>query len=153
MFSRCPARTPERSALHRRMNLKEGASILFAALFKRSFYPSDCLPICYLATRYFRTVAAGLPVCEKGSMGVPSMKRLLLLIASAVFLSILGPLSACAQVPQGAGTDGKSSRVKVHRHWWQHEKHHREKTAPIYTVPKSVGWWHHDPGPAGAGVK
>jgi hypothetical protein len=81
------------------------------------------------------------------------MKRLLLLIASAVFLSILGPLSAYAQVPQGAGTDGKSSRVKVHRHWWQHEKHHREKTAPIYTVPKSVGWWHHDPGPAGAGVK
>ena len=44
------------------------------------------------------------------------MKRLLLLIASAVFLSILGPLSAYAQVPQGAGTDGKSSRVKVHRH-------------------------------------
>jgi hypothetical protein len=83
------------------------------------------------------------------------MKRLFLVVACILFLSSPGPLFASAQFPQGAGTDGKSSKVKVHRHWWwHHDKHKHEKTAPLYSAPKSVGWWHHrDPGPAGAGVK
>ena len=83
------------------------------------------------------------------------MKRLILVFSCLFFCLSLASLPARAQNPQGAGTDGKSKKIKVHRfHWWHHEKKQRTKTPPLYSVPKSVGWWHHrGPGPAGAGTK
>jgi hypothetical protein len=83
------------------------------------------------------------------------MKRLILAFFCALLICSLVPRVVSAQGPQGAGTDGKSHKIKAPRHWWWHrDKHKKEKTAPLYSVPKSVGWWHHrGPGPAGAGVK
>jgi len=85
------------------------------------------------------------------------MKRHILVLCCALFLSSAGTQVARAQAPQGAGTDGKSNRIQVHHHWWQWHWPKREKkvkTPPLYSVPKSTGWWHrHGPGPAGAGVK
>jgi hypothetical protein len=79
------------------------------------------------------------------------MKKAILALCCGLCLS-LGPLSASAQGPQGAGVEGK--KVKTHWHWWHHEKHKKTKTPPLYTSPKSVGWFHrHGPGPMGAGVK
>jgi hypothetical protein len=84
------------------------------------------------------------------------MKRLLPVLACACVLAILAPTSVSA------------------RHWWPHrskskaattpkdttkktkagrEKHRDSGTEPLYSVPKSVGWWHKGPGPAGAGAK
>jgi hypothetical protein len=77
------------------------------------------------------------------------MKRLLLLLTCAIVLSTAAPLAAFrAQKPQGAGSERKYKKVKVHK-----EKHDREKHDPLHKSPKSVGWWHHGPGPAGAGAK
>lgn len=83
------------------------------------------------------------------------MKRHLRFFVCLLVLSGLASLPASAQHPQGAGTDGKSQKIHVHRfHWWHHEKHSHVKTAPLYSVPKSGGWWHrHQPGPAGVGAK
>ncbi len=83
------------------------------------------------------------------------MKRIILVIFCALMLSSMGPQVARAQAPQGAGTDGKSNRIKGHWHWWHWPKREKKaKTPPLYSVPKSTGWWHHHgPGPAGAGVK
>lgn len=84
------------------------------------------------------------------------MKRLSLVFACALALAISSPAPASA------------------RHWWPHrskskstaepkdkskkskagrEKHHDSGTEPLYSIPRSVGWWHKEPGPAGAGVK
>jgi hypothetical protein len=83
------------------------------------------------------------------------MKRQIFTLACLLILSCLIAIPVCAQNPQGAGTEAKSKRVHVqHFHWWHHEKHSKVKTAPLYSVPKSGGWWHrHQPGPAGAGAK
>lgn len=79
------------------------------------------------------------------------MKRAILGYSCLLLLS-LGALTTAAQGPQGAGVEGK--KVKTHWHWWHHEKHRKDKTPPLYTTPKSVGWWHrHGPGPAGAGTR
>lgn len=62
-------------------------------------------------------------------------------------------------------------RVVSAQHWWRHsgpgstgagadqkaEKQHAQKTqfekpTPLYTSPKSVGWWHKSPAPMGAGA-
>ena len=79
------------------------------------------------------------------------MKRLLLVCCCAIVLTALGPLpSVHAQAPQGVGSE--------HKHRWfrsgsRKQKHHKEKHPPLYTSPKSKGWWHHTPGPMGAGAK
>jgi hypothetical protein len=81
------------------------------------------------------------------------MKRSILALSCMLFLSSLGAVCVSAQSPQGAGVEGK--KVKSHWRWWHHEKHKKkDKTPPLYSTPKSVGWWHHrGPGPAGAGTK
>jgi hypothetical protein len=80
------------------------------------------------------------------------MKRLLLVLCGVIFLCTAGPIPASfAQGPRGAGSERRHG--KLHLKWFN-RKPHREKTPPLHTVPKSVGWWHHrNPGPAGAGVK
>jgi hypothetical protein len=82
------------------------------------------------------------------------MKRAILAVSCVLCLSF-GALLASAQNPQGAGVEGK--KVHSHWHWWHHDKqakHKKDKVAPLYTTPKSAGWFHrHSPGPAGAGVK
>jgi hypothetical protein len=82
----------------------------------------------------------------------------------AVLLLALGPVStASAQDwwghmglghtgpgPMGAGAD-------THVQWPKWPKphigrSHQEKLTPLYTSPKSVGWWHKSPAPMGAGA-
>jgi hypothetical protein len=78
------------------------------------------------------------------------MKRLLLVLCGFIFLCTAGP-GSLAQGPRGAGSE--RHHKKFHLKWFHRQPHH-EKTPPLHTVPKSVGWWHHrNPGPAGAGVK
>lgn len=79
------------------------------------------------------------------------MKRLLLISCCVILLSSPGTIPAAAQGPQGAGSEHKHSWFSFHFHW--PHRHPHVKTAPLYNVPKSVGWWHKNPGPAGAGVK
>jgi hypothetical protein len=80
------------------------------------------------------------------------MKRLLLVLCGVIFLCTAGPIHASfAQGPRGAGSERHHKKFQLK---WFHRKPHREKTPPLHTVPKSVGWWHHrNPGPTGAGVK
>ena len=82
------------------------------------------------------------------------MKRLLLVAACtcAIVLSTAAPLAALpAQKPQGYGSDHKHSWFSFH--WGHKQKYHREKHEPLHKFPRSIGWWHHNPGPAGAGAK
>ena len=83
------------------------------------------------------------------------MKRLLLVLACtcAIVLSTAAPLSAFpGQKPQGYGaSEHKHSWFSFH--WGHKEKHHGEKHEKLHKFPKSVGWWRHNPGPAGAGAK
>jgi len=53
--------------------------------------------------------------------------------------------------PMGAGAD-----TATHMQWPKWPKPHMgrshlEKPTPLYTSPKSVGWWHKSAGPMGAG--
>jgi hypothetical protein len=78
------------------------------------------------------------------------MKTLLLVLCGVIFLCTACP-GSFAQGPRGAGSE--RHHKKFHLKWF-HRQPHYEKTPPLHTVPKSVGWWHHrNPGPAGAGVK
>lgn len=47
--------------------------------------------------------------------------------------------------PMGAGADQKAEKQQA-------PKAQFEKPTPIYTSPKSVGWWHKSPAPMGAGA-
>jgi len=83
------------------------------------------------------------------------MKRLLLVAACtcAIMLSTVAPLAAFpGQKPQGYGSaDHNHSWFSFH--WGHKEKHSKEKHETLHKFPKSIGWWHHNPGPAGAGAK
>lgn len=46
-----------------------------------------------------------------------------------------------------------TNATKAHHEKHTREKQAREKHEPLYKFPKTVGWWHKGPGPAGAGVK
>jgi hypothetical protein len=84
------------------------------------------------------------------------MKRLLLVLACASVLAILAPAPASARhwwphhskSKAAATPKDKTKRTKAGR-----EKHHDSGTESLYSVPKTVGWWHKGPGPAGAGAK
>ena len=74
----------------------------------------------------------------------------------AVFLLTFGPVCvACAQHwwqhtgpgPMGAGADQKAESTSKHA-----GKAQLEKPTPLYTSPKSVGWWYKTPAPMGAGA-
>jgi hypothetical protein len=80
------------------------------------------------------------------------MKRLLLLLTCAIVLSTAAPLAAFpGPKPQGNGSDHKHRWFQFHK--VHKEKQQREKQDSLHNFPKSVGWWHHGPGPAGAGAK
>ena len=95
-----------------------------------------------------------MPKIEEGAY---SMKGLLLGLFCAALPGVSGPLLAASAHgwwwhakgagPAGAGSD-KARKAKAHR-----EKPEREKREPLHKTPKTVGWWHKGPGPAGAGVK
>ena len=89
------------------------------------------------------------------------MKHFFFGLCVAVVL-IFGPVRvACAQHwwrqtgpgPMGAGADriNWASSWNVKLAWPHIRKASLEKPTPLYTTPKSVGWWHKGPGPAGAG--
>ena len=88
------------------------------------------------------------------------MKRLLLAFFGVLLLLTAGPLPVASargwwwhhsshskSSPAAPGKKVKSSKAPS-------EKHGRNTSEPLYSFPKTVGWWHHKgPGPAGAGVK
>jgi len=96
------------------------------------------------------------------------MKRLLLVLAAALVWAVLSPAPVSAGIwPFGHHSKSKSvssesqpkpkeHKEKAHHSFFRHhekaEKAHSDST-PLYTTggPKSVGWWHKMPGPAGAG--
>jgi hypothetical protein len=102
--------------------------------------------------------------------GVTSMKRLLLILCGAILLSCFSPSpSVRAQAPQGATVEHQEKhhwwnfhKNKVHKEKVKKEKHHKDGQQQsaqqqsagghLYNFPKSLGWWHKGPGPAGAGV-
>ena len=111
------------------------------------------------------------------------MKRLLLGLCGVLLLSAIGPVprasawwlwhrhhknaakpSASASDP-AAGTASTSapapapSHMQKHSRWWHHQHHDKAATATaqngVVTTPgpRSMGWWHKHPGPAGAGAE
>ena len=83
------------------------------------------------------------------------MKHFVFGLCVAVVLTF-GPVRvACAQHwwrqtdpgPMDAGANKQAKSEKQHT-----GKPRLEKATPLYTTPKSVGWWHKSPGPMGAGA-
>jgi hypothetical protein len=88
------------------------------------------------------------------------MKRLFLVFAAALLWAALSPAPTSAGIwPFGHHSKVKSEekppkqhKEKTKRSWFHHEHHQRNTAGPLYTSgPKSIGWWHKTPGPAGAG--
>jgi hypothetical protein len=80
------------------------------------------------------------------------MKRLLTTLALALSLCATAP--SCAHAwwwshhnspgAKGAGANLKAAKTKK-------QKPQKQKVEHLYNSPKSWGWWHKSPGPAGAG--
>ena len=98
------------------------------------------------------------------------MKRLLLVLAAGLLLAIFGPVPAVAahrwwpwghhshskptnasSNPAPAAATPKNPKAKKQKKDKVHHEKHSGGNEPLYTVPKTVGWWHKGPGPAGAG--
>lgn len=93
------------------------------------------------------------------------MKRLLLVLVAALACAVLGAAPVSASLwPFGHHSKAKAAKSEdqpVHKekthHSFSFRRHHEEaQHAPassLYTTggPKSVGFWHKQPGPAGAG--
>jgi hypothetical protein len=52
------------------------------------------------------------------------------------------------KTPATANANHKDKPSKHHR-----ERETRDSSGALYSTPKTVGWWHRGPGPAGAGAK
>jgi hypothetical protein len=96
------------------------------------------------------------------------MKRLLLVICAVSLLLTFGPVPSAnawwwhhhsKSSSNAAASDASPAPAKTPR--WPRKsktpKTHQDKNqsqtgGPLYSVPKSVGWWHKMPGPAGAGA-
>ena len=93
------------------------------------------------------------------------MKRLLVALAAVFLFTALGPVpsanawwwhhhsnssskSSAPATPKSPKPGKTPKQPKTHK-----EKHQRDTNtgSSLYSVPKSVGWWHKMPGPAGAG--
>jgi hypothetical protein len=92
------------------------------------------------------------------------MKRLLVIAACALVFAAFGPVPAASahwwpwkhhSKTAAANGDTKPAKAKKAKKSKAAREDNRSTGAsgPLYTVPKSVGWWHKGPGPAGAGVK
>jgi len=87
------------------------------------------------------------------------MKRLLLVLAAALIWAILSPAPVSAGWwPRSHHSKAKAEANAGHkehtrRAWFHHrQKQQHNSSDPLYTSgPKTVGWWHKGPGPAGAG--
>jgi hypothetical protein len=97
------------------------------------------------------------------------MKRLLLVIGAALIWAVLSPAAVSASIwpwhhskakseaksdakPDAAPAPAPVKKAKTHHSWFHHHAHQQNTGAPLYTSgPKSVGWFHKSPGPAGAG--
>jgi len=86
------------------------------------------------------------------------MKQFVFSFSAVLLLTLVPVRAASAQDwgrhtgpgPMGAGAD-------THAQWPKWPKppvgrSHQEKLTPLYTSPKSVGWWHKSPAPMGAGA-
>jgi hypothetical protein len=102
------------------------------------------------------------------------MKRLIPGLCCALLLSVFGPVpsasahwwswhnhgkksSSGSTAPEPGSKSKPPKKQKAPKE--KKQKHHREKTARtdnngVVTTPgpRSVGWWHKQPGPAGAGA-
>lgn len=103
------------------------------------------------------SIAPSLTHVRNEQRGILSMKRLIFALCAALLVSTLGPLPSVSardwwwhhhsnQNASGVGTNSKTKQTKTHR-----EGRSRGNTEPLYTSPRSVGWWHKGPGPMGAG--
>lgn len=101
------------------------------------------------------------------------MKRLLFALACTFVLAIFGPVPSAsahwwpwghhskAAASSSPNADASSAHKGKTPKAPKAKKEKKAKAAkssggahdPLYTVPKSVGWWHKGPGPAGAGAK
>jgi hypothetical protein len=103
------------------------------------------------------------------------MKRLFCVLACALFLAAFGPVPSAsaswwpfkhhaksAQTSTDSTADPnaqpskksksmKSAKTKKSKH--SQDNPSTGNSGHLYGFPKSVGWWHKGPGPAGAGVK
>jgi len=103
------------------------------------------------------------------------MKRLLLGLCGVLVLSAIGPVPRASawwlwhrhhkDAKTGANTPGTATSdatapapapMQKHSRW--HRSHHQKAAVAQNGVmttpgPRSVGWWHKQPGPAGAGAE
>jgi hypothetical protein len=98
------------------------------------------------------------------------MKRLLLVLFAALLLAVLGPSTASAKWwPWGHHSKSKSKSAaaasanaddppkksskpkKAKTPKTKHQKHQQASGDHLYSSPRTVGWFHKGPGPAGAG--
>jgi hypothetical protein len=96
------------------------------------------------------------------------MKRIVLACCFLLALSTLGPVSAASAAgwpwhrhskdstaaPADAGKTEKPKKAKQRREKKSEKAREQsaQKEARISPGPKTVGWWHKTPGPAGAGA-
>ena len=94
----------------------------------------------------------------------PQMKRLLLTVSSALILSVASPISSpsadlrfwhrhhkdAAKTSEAA--EAKPKKISRHRSKSTREQAAHKEAAFGMTGPKSVGWRHRQPGPAGVGA-
>jgi hypothetical protein len=90
------------------------------------------------------------------------MKRLFFALACALLLATLWPVTANAaprwwphrshHSNSGDPAKAPKSKNKTKKTKAHHEKHQRQDPGEhLYSSPRSVGWHHKQPGPAGAG--
>src|SRR5208283_938003 len=102
--------------------------------------------------------ASGLPHARnaKESKRGILMKRLLLVLAC---VCVLFAATSVAALPRHKSQDTTATVHKSRWSWFHRNKQPREKHAKdgkqdqLHKFPRSIGWWHHQPGPAGAGAK
>jgi len=83
------------------------------------------------------------------------MKRHLLVLACACVLFAATPLAAFPKHKSQQDTTAvhKSRWSWFHRNKQPRQKHDKGGSQDhLHNLPKSVGWWHHQPGPAGYGA-
>ena len=95
------------------------------------------------------------------------MKRLLLMVFCALFLSAAGPISSAsadirfwhrhhkdaAKTSAAPEAKAKHRKISFHRGKSTREQAARKEATFGMTGPKSVGWLHPHPGPAGVGAQ